>query len=308
MRAATATTNGVLPRLWSPPLTHYSVDGTMDLDRMHMHWRAIRQFSGGFLVPGTAGDGWELTDAETDAIIAFALDFAAETDTLLLIGALQPDADGVRQVITRVLPRLQERSGLSDPWEAMKACHVCAFATCPPRGAERTQEEMHAGLASVLALDLPTAIYHIPQVTQSELAPETACRLADKFPNFLFVKDSSGLDRIAPALRAAHPGITLLRGGEGDYADWLTDVGGPYDGFLLGSTNAFGRQLTAIIALVEQGKQAEARALAEQQTRLVKTMAEYAKTIPLGNAYTNANKSFDHIMAYGPSAHACRSR
>jgi len=291
-----------LPRLWSPPLTHYSAAGAMDLDRMRMHWRAIRQFCGGFLVPGTAGDGWELSDAETDAIIEFALDFAAETDALILIGALQPDADGIRQVIARVLPRLQERSGFSDPWEAMKACHVCAFAACPPHGADRSQEEVRSALASVLTLGLPTAIYHIPQVTLSELAAETVCRLADEFPNFLFVKDSSGLDRIAPALRAAHPAITLLRGSEGDYADWLTDVGGPYDGFLLGSTNAFGRQLTEIIALVEQGRQAEARAAAEKQTQIVRTMAERAKSIPLGNAYTNANKSFDHIMAYGASA------
>jgi dihydrodipicolinate synthase/N-acetylneuraminate lyase len=292
-----------LPRLWSPPLTHYAADGAMDLDRMRSHWRTIRQYAGGFLVPGTAGDGWELTDGETDAVIDFALDFAAETDTLILIGLLQPNADSACRLIARTLPRLLERSGLSDPWAAMKACRVYAFATCPPRGPGRSQEEMHAALAQVLGLDLPTAIYHIPKVTQSELAPETALRLADEFPNFLFVKDSSGLDRLAPALRAAHPGITLLRGAEGDYADWLTDVGGPYDGFLLGSTNACGRQVTEIISLIEQGKLPEARTASEKQTRIVRAVADCVKgATDLGNNYTSANKILDHFMAWGSSA------
>jgi hypothetical protein len=34
-------------------------------------------------------------------------------------------------------------------------------------------------------------------------------------------------------------GVTLLRGAEGDYAQWSKAHGGAYDGFLLSTANAF---------------------------------------------------------------------
>ena len=53
-----------IPRLWCPPLTHYKEDRTIDFDRMKSHLAYIFPWVKGFLIPGTTGDGWELTEEE----------------------------------------------------------------------------------------------------------------------------------------------------------------------------------------------------------------------------------------------------
>ena len=66
------------------------------------------------------------------------------------------------------------------------------------------------------------------------MTPELVAGLAERFPNLLLFKDSSGTDEVALSGRMP-AGVTLLRGAEGDYAQWSKAHGGPYDGFLLSS-------------------------------------------------------------------------
>ena len=162
-------------------------------------------------------------------------------------------------------------------------------------------EEIEAGLARVLDLGLPTALYQLPQVTQNEMSPEVVARLATRYPRFFLLKDSSGPDRIARSpQRPAR--VYLVRGAEGDYARWLKGTGGPYDGLLLSTANCFAEELAQLVAEVEAGETARADARSQRLTQVVQAVFDLAAGLPSGNAFANANKAMDHCFAYGPAA------
>lgn len=62
-----------MPRLWCPPLTHYTAGGTVDRDRMAAHWRCMVPHVSAFLVPGSTGDAWEMRDDEIRSVVDLAL-------------------------------------------------------------------------------------------------------------------------------------------------------------------------------------------------------------------------------------------
>lgn len=289
------------PRLWCPPLTHYRDDGSMDLERMEAHWRWLAPNTRSFLVPGSTGDGWEMNEAEIDALLDAAVALAPKVDARILIGALKPTTAEAVQTIQRQLARLKQRRPQADTLEVLRQFHVCGFAVCPPSGAALSQTDIRTALDSVLALEVPVALYQLPQVTQNEMAPETVAALAEKFPNLLFFKDTSGGDRVPNALHDTCD-VYFVRGAEGDYADWLREAGGPYGGLLLGSANVYAPQYREMIALVEAGQLEEARALARRLTQAVVTVTDLVANLPYGNPFSNQSKAVDHFMAYGPEA------
>jgi hypothetical protein len=87
-------------------------------------------------------------------------------------------------------------------------------------------------------------------------------------------------------------GVTLLRGAEGGYARWSKARGGPYDGFLLSSANAFPARLARVFEDLRHGRMAEAERCSAAVSAAVAGMR-------VGNAFTNANKALAHVMAYG---------
>jgi dihydrodipicolinate synthase/N-acetylneuraminate lyase len=256
---------------------------------------------GGFLVPGSTGEAWDMSPDEVTALLEIAMKLVVELDTRLLIGALRPRVDEMHATIAETIARLQTAAGESDVWTAMQRRHVAGFTICPPQGANLNQAQIEDGLASILDLGLPTAIYQLPQVTQNEIAPATFARLAARYPNFLLFKDTSGTDRVPEVDRGAG-GVMLVRGAEGDYAKWLRESGGPYDGLLLSTANGFARELGQVIALLEAGELTGAEALSQKLTEVVAAAFAAVAELPYANAFANANKAVDHVMAYGPSA------
>src|SRR5215831_15579621 len=59
------------------------------------------------------------------------------------------------------------------------------------------------------------------------MTPELVAGLAERFPNLLLFKDSSGRDDVARSGRMP-AGVTLLRGAEGDCAQWSKAHGGAW--------------------------------------------------------------------------------
>jgi len=113
----------------------------------------------------------------------------------------------------------------------------------------------------------------------------------------ILFKDSSGTDIVAKqGLSAGN--VALLRGAEGDYVEALKPLGG-YDGFLLSTGNTLGRQLRTLIAHVQAGHTTEAMACSTALTRLVQALFAAVKDAPAGNAFSNANRAVDHLLAYG---------
>jgi dihydrodipicolinate synthase/N-acetylneuraminate lyase len=285
---------GGIPRLWCPTLTHYHDDGSIDFGRMRLHLQRLAPHVKGLLVPGSTGDGWEMTEAERVAALDFALDKAVEHDLHILVGVLKTDIDAMHEGIRQSLDALRQRSGKDDDLDAMITSHVRGFTVCAPKG-DLTQQQISDALASLLDLGVPMALYQLPQVTGNEIAPQTLAGLAQRYANFILFKDSSGEDRVAKS-GALGGGVFLLRGAEGDYGSSLKASGGPYDGLLLSTANTFPAQLAEI------ARDPGAHELSDRLSVVVSEVFAAVASLEAGNAFTNANKAMDHFMAHGPRA------
>src|SRR6266550_8477701 len=81
-----------IPTLWCPLITHYDRDGAIDPSRVAAHLQHLSPYVKGFLIPGSTGDGWELSDAEIRRLLEVAVEECKRLDLNLLIGVLKTDA------------------------------------------------------------------------------------------------------------------------------------------------------------------------------------------------------------------------
>lgn len=279
-----------IPSLWCPPLTHYRSDGGVDRERSAAHLTFLTRWAKGLLVPGSTGDGWELTADETRDVVDLTLREAAKLDVHVLVGALNPDAALAASSIRETRKRLADNP-LGRP--------AFGYAVCPPRGAELAQSELEGALSGLLSLGLPMALYQLPQITENEMSPELVKELASRFPNLMLFKDSSGRDGVTTS-GLGLGNVFLVRGAEGDYAGHLRANGGTYDGLLLSTANSFGAQLWSVIELSRTGRRTDAERLSARLSSLVAAVFKLVEAVPAGNAFTNAGKAVDHFFAYGP--------
>lgn len=288
-----------VPTLWCPLLTHYDGDGRIDFARIGRHLDFLAPSVRGFLVPGSTGDGWQLSDGQVQELLAGVVEMAVQRRLALLIGVLKPSGGAMHEAMARSLRWLQQRAGSDDPLTALRAASVAGFTYCAPHGAALSQGDIADALDALLATGLPASLYQLPQVTGNCIAPETVGSLAARHANLLMLKDTSGEDSIA---EAGPTDLFLVRGAEGGYSRHLKLGGGRYDGFLLSTANGFGPQLAELIGLLRAGRQAEADALSARLDAAVDAVFAAAAPLPYGNAFTNANKAIDHFMAHGPGA------
>lgn len=288
-----------MPTLWCPLLTHYTAEGALDFDRMRSHLDHLQSSVTSYLVPGSTGDGWELTDQETSSLLDFLVAEAASRRLSLLVGILKPTAAEMMVAIAAVMTKLKGLVAACGDEEALLRSPVRGFAICPPRGSGLSQSEISDGLGRLLSTGLPISLYQLPQVTGNEMAPQTVRDLAAPHGNFIWFKDSSGTDRVADS---GLDDVLLLRGAEGGYSRHLKEGGGKYDGLLLSSANGFGPQLDRMIRWLRAGEHAAAHDLSDRISDAVRAVFEAAAPLAYGNTFTNANKAIDHFIAHGPGA------
>ena len=308
-----------IPRLWCPPLTHYTGGegarpyGRLDRVRMAAHWRHMCPYVGGFLVPGSTGDGWEMDENELVEVVDLALDLAVELGARVLVGVLRTDTVAMRRVITATIERLQSQTGESDPLAAMRKRNLAGFTITAPKGQDLSQADIQVALESLLAMELPMALYQLPQVTENEISPEVFHALGQRYPNLMLFKDTSGEDRVGQAMRVPQVqgdaqeedgkgGVFLMRGAEGGYAQHLREGGGCYQGLLLSSANNFADALNGILSLLCTDRMTEASALSDLVTDIMAASFEALADLPHGTVFANANKALDHFMANGSKA------
>lgn len=294
--------NGI-PQLWCPMITHFSAAATPDPHRVHALMAHIAPSVKGVLIPGSTGEGWDMSDTDILRLMEVVLERASTLGMHVLIGALKPTAVQTRASIEATLKQLGSITGDSEPASAMRRSGVAGFTVCPPTGAALAQAELKAGLEDVLALGLPTALYQLPQVTRNEMEPETVSDLAQRYQNFFLFKDTSGEDRVATAA-LDYQDVFFVRGAEGGYSRWPRSAGGRYDGFLLSTANSFSAELGEMLAHLHAGRQEEADRISDRIARCVEIMFPLAGDLKAGNAFANANKIFDHLRAWGPNAEA----
>ncbi|MBP0496413.1 dihydrodipicolinate synthase family protein [Pararoseomonas indoligenes] len=291
-----------VPQLWSPSLFFYDAGGGFERARQEAHLTFMARHVGGFLIPGSTGDAWEMEDEEAVAALDLAIDFAGPRGIDLLAGVLRPDVASMGALLERMVKHLCDRAGTATVPDAFEACRVRGVTVAPPTTPEPlSQPALAEALGPLLARGLPMAVYQLPQVTGNRMAPELLADLAGRFPNFILFKDSGGTDEVARS-GLLPDDLVLLRGAEGDYARWHAGLGGPYDGFLLSTANAFPARLAGILEALKAGRSDEAR---EESDRLSSVVAEAfaaADGLPDGNGFTNANKLLAHGMAFGKGA------
>ena len=290
-----------IPPLWCPLITHYDRDGAIDQPRVAAHLRHLSLHVKGFLIPGSTGDGWELSGAETRRLLEVVIEQITKLNLHLLVGALKTEAETALRAIGETIDWIAARANDGSRENALAQSGVCGFTICPPRGKELSQQQMSSALRSILETRVPVAIYQLPQVTQNEMSPELVADLARQFPNFILFKDTSGADRVALSGQKLE-NVFLVRGAEGDYVRWLKIVKGPYDGFLLSSANCFARELHNMIEDLKVRRAKAARERSEHLTSCINEVFGIVTGLPHGNPFANANKALDHFFAFGPKA------
>ncbi len=291
-----------VPKLWAPTLAFYRDDGRLDVGRQAAHVAFMAPWIKGILVGGSTGDGWEMEDAEIVALLDATIPLAATHGIDLVVGVLRPSAAAMATLLDRVSEHLRRRAGTRSDVEAFATSRVRAITLAPPTTAQpMTQPEIAAALTPLLRRGFPTALYQLPQVTGNTMQPALMTALSEEFGNLILFKDSGGVDEIARA-RALPEDVTMLRGAEGDFAEWVARPERPYDGFLLSSANSVPAGLSAMLEHVGAGRTAEAqRVSATLSTVIAEAFAAVAE-VPQGNAFANANKALAQVMAYGEQA------
>jgi dihydrodipicolinate synthase/N-acetylneuraminate lyase len=287
-----------LPRLWCPTLTHFSATGQFDEHRLRSHWQHLAPHVKGVLVPGSTGEGWEMNDGDIQRLLATTIPIAEAAGIRILIGVLKTDLPGMLRCLDAAMTFLQQHTGGREPHQILERANVVGFTVCPPKGSDLDQDALSHALSRILERGLPIALYQLPQVTGNELDAQTVQALAERYPNFYLFKDTSGNDRVAQS-RFDFAGVFLVRGAEGNYASWPKLTGGPYDGFLLSTANVFAREYDALLRLLDEGRKDKAGSLARRMEAVVEGCFSLVCGFPTGNAFTNANKVLDHLMAHG---------
>jgi dihydrodipicolinate synthase/N-acetylneuraminate lyase len=289
--AARAKDGALADPLWVPVLSHYRREGagTVDPDRTAAHIAALRPHVRQILLAGSTGDGWELDAAAVAELVRVARRPGLLTEECrLLFGALRPTTEEVIERAVAIERHLADGTRL--------AAEVVGLAVCPPVNARADEGVILEHYARVLAATtLPIAVYELPQVTLCSLTPRVVEELA-RNPRVIMFKDSGGVDTIASA--GASAGLTALRGAEGGYAAALRPHG-PYDGWLLSTGNVFPDLLQTIARLSSQGEIAAARSASDALSAAVARLFEAASSVPFGNAFSNANRAGDHVLAWG---------
>ncbi|HML45226.1 MAG TPA: dihydrodipicolinate synthase family protein [Clostridia bacterium] len=286
-----------MPKLLCPPLTHFDGPMRMDRGRMAAHYRTMAPLVGVFLVPGSTGDGWLMDDAMMLDALALSGGFAVQYGGGILAAVLKPELNDMLLGIEKVRDAVAAKTGRRDAQGFVEA-GLKGITVCAPAGTDRTQAEIEGALRAVLDVDLPTALYQLPQITKNEISPEVFARLAADYPNFYLFKDTSGNDRVALS-RVETKGVFLVRGMEGGYARWYKANGGPYDGFLLSTANGFAPELARILALSDAGDKAGAQALSDRLDALIAALLDLVAPVPCSNIFANSARIVDHLRAYG---------
>lgn len=285
---------GAAPKLWCPIISHYDERGNFDEERFSAHIAALSPYVGGYLAPGSTGDGWEMEESEALELVDLLRGLMGRYDRMLLMGVLKTG----RGDAARAAETLKVRYGYQGKLEDLKEQGMCGITVTPPKGSELPQEVIREELSSLLSVGLPAALYQLPQITENRMSPETVSSLAAEYPNFYLFKDTSGEDHVA--LDGELPeDLFLVRGAEGDYYRRLEGAGGPYDGFLLSTANSFPAELSRIIEAVEWRDVEQAKQLSDRLSSVVGKAFSIVQRLPFGNPFANANKVVDHFMAHG---------
>src|SRR5216684_535606 len=175
-------------------VTPFTADGAIDEERM----RALvdRQITGGvrLLVPcGTTGESATMTEAEDQSVIALTIE-VARGRARVIAGA------GSNSTAAAIEYSQRARDAGAD-----------AVLQVAPWYNKPTQEGLYAHFRAIP--ETPVMLYNVPGRTSSNIAAQTALRLARDCQNIVAIKEASGnLSQIMEILRERPANFRLLSG------------------------------------------------------------------------------------------------
>tara|TARA_B110000003_G_C16552084_1_gene497010 strand:+ start:113 stop:1090 length:978 start_codon:yes stop_codon:yes gene_type:complete len=278
--------------LWVPLLTHYTSSNIPRLDeyRTSLQLMKIKNEVNQFLIAGTTGDGWELSDELLMDWIKFTqLGKVFQPNQKILFGAFgQTTAEVVRKA------RLIEEAIAKRPIRS----EFAGLTICAPVKAAADQQEIIDHFIEIIeSTSAPLAIYQLPQIVKCTISAETFKFLAQSTSRITLFKDTSGFDEIAKE-NIGLKNVKLLRGAEGSYVENLKD-GGNYDGWLLSTANCFASNLRSIANETQSSNFSQAVAQSKELELLVNSLFNKAEEMSDGNIFSNINRAVDHIFAHG---------
>lgn len=225
-------------------VTPFKVDGALDEDRL----RALieRQITGGvrLLVPcGTTGESATMSEAEDQRVIAITV--------------------GVARGRARVIAGTGSNSTAAaiEYCERARSLGADAMLQVAPWYNKPTQDGLYAHFRAIAEAipDTPIMLYNVPGRTSSNIAPQTALRLARDCENIVAIKEASGnLAQIMEILRARPENFTVL---SGDDAVTLPLIALGAEGIVSVAANEIPDLMSQLTELALASSWAEARAL-----------------------------------------------
>jgi 4-hydroxy-tetrahydrodipicolinate synthase len=225
-------------------VTPFTADGAIDEERM----RALvdRQINGGvrLLVPcGTTGESATMTEAEDQRVIALTIEVARGRAQVIA-------GTGSNSTAAAIEYSQRARDAGAD-----------AVLQVAPWYNKPTQEGLYAHFRAVAEAipDTPIMLYNVPGRTSSNIAAQTALRLARDCENIVAVKEASGnLSQIMEILRERPANFRLL---SGDDAVTLPLIALGADGIVSVASNEIPDLMSRMTELALAGNWTEARAL-----------------------------------------------
>ena len=276
--------------LWVPIISHYQNTKNLELDnsliQKHIKWLEphVKQF----LVCGTTGDGWNLTDK----LILNWLDILSQKslinkDNKILFGAFGKTTEDVLRR-TDIIEKYILKNGSS--------AGFFGLTLCAPVNENIKQDEIILHFTRIIENTyLPISIYQLPQVVKCKIEPETLKVLKDKFKDRIqLFKDTSGEDNVINS-GINFSDIIFLRGAEENYFNHLKP-NGKYDGFLLSSANCFGKILREICNKVAENNYDDAEKMSIKLSDLIRISFLEGQKLNFGNPFSNVNKAFTHVL------------
>jgi len=289
--------------LWVPLLTPYRPDERdVDVARLHRHMQVVRAHTPLWMIAGSTGDGWDMDDRQFAQVLAASTDdHVAELQGRVLFALLGETTDAVLSRL-HALHGALGTSATAPFQDNLQRCidrGVVGICVAPPIGEDVDQLTIAHHVEEIgRHARMPIALYEIPQITGNRIASETFQALIAAHEEIILFKDSSGEDRLAGEASMLDSPV-MVRGFESAYAPSLRAGGGDYDGLLLASANVFGQELVAIVRATLSGKLDAAARHGVALEQRVAACFDAVGGVPVGNAFANAMRVLDHVMAHG---------
>src|SRR5713226_6657314 len=225
-------------------VTPFTADGAIDEERM----RALvdRQITGGvrLLVPcGTTGESATMTEAEDQSVISMTIE-VARGRARVIAGA------GSNSTAAAIEYSQRAREAGAD-----------AVLQVAPWYNKPTQEGLYAHFRAIAKAipETPVMLYNVPGRTSSNIAAQTALRLARDCQNIVAIKEASGnLSQIMEILRERPTNFCVL---SGDDAVTLPLIALGAEGIVSVASNEVPDLMSRMTELALAGNWNEARAL-----------------------------------------------